>query len=267
MTMSNTSSTQPTVALIGTGNMSWQLVRVFNIAGISVMGVYGRDIEKVRAFCLDFEGVSALGMDDLFHCPADLIFACVSDQSIPELSASIFPKNALLIHTSGTVPLTQLPHDLRTGVFYPLQTFTKGKIVDFQKIPILLESKYPADFAVLHQLASLLSSHVLAADSAQRMRVHLAAVLACNFTNYLYTLASDVLEENHMEFRLLQPLIRETMEKAFSIGPKQGQTGPARRGDAPTIARHLGLLKENPLCQEVYQLLTKGIVARYQSDR
>ena len=181
----------------------------------------------------------------------------------------MLPENALIVHTSGTQPLDNLERwmgiysdvPVQTGVFYPLQTFTKGQpFMPFDEIPLCLEA---ADKATENQLVDLgqqISDVVYLMTSTERQLMHVAAVLAGNFTNHLLTLAHDLTESNGLEFNLLRPLIAETMRKGLATNnPAEVQTGPARRNDLTTIDTHLTLLAGYPQLSEIYQVMTQSI--------
>jgi predicted short-subunit dehydrogenase-like oxidoreductase (DUF2520 family) len=79
----------------------------------------------------------------------------------------------------------------------------------------------------------------------------------------MYHIAEEFLDERALDFDLLKPLIRETAEKAIDINPFSAQTGPARRGDAETIAKQLELLDGNPEYKQLYQLISAQILKKY----
>ena len=98
-------------------------------------------------------------------------------------------------------------HAERYGVFYPMQTFSKQREVDFQEVPFFIEAKRAEDTELLKAIASTLSEKVYEADSEQRKSLHLAAVFICNFTNHMYALAADLLEKYNLPFEVMLPLI------------------------------------------------------------
>ena len=59
-------------------------------------------------------------------------------------------------------------HAERYGVFYPMQTFSKQREVDFQEVPFFIEAKRAEDTELLKAIASTLSEKVYEADSEQR---------------------------------------------------------------------------------------------------
>jgi predicted short-subunit dehydrogenase-like oxidoreductase (DUF2520 family) len=150
---------------------------------------------------------------------------------------------------------------VRTGVFYPLQTFSREQpIMDFAGVPLCLEATEPDTEDELVKLGQGMSRIVYLVSSSERLLLHLAAVLACNFTNHLFSLARTLTISNGLEFSLLMPLIQETVRKGLSVtDPASVQTGPARRNDQTTIQAHLNLLHSQPLTADIYQLMTQSI--------
>lgn len=189
---------------------------------------------------------------------ADVYIISVSDNAIAEVSNNLPFTNRLVVHTSGTSELSVLNSKNRKGVFYPLQTFSKDKEIDFSSIPICLEAENDADFKTLEKLAQNLSQKVFDISSEQRKSLHVTAVFVCNFVNHMYTIGNQICEENNVPFEVLQPLILETAHKITTLKPEAAQTGPALRKDTKTINKHLEFLQESNY-QELYKLLTQSI--------
>lgn len=247
------------VVLIGSGNVAQHLIAAFlnaQILGseIELIQVYSRQTASV-SHLLDLEQITN-DLDTLAE--ADLYIIAVSDDAIGAISSQLSFKNRLVVHTSGSVPLNALDEDNRKGVFYPLQTFTKNKPVDFKIIPICLESENTTDYQLLDKVAKSISEKVFAINSNQRKALHVAAVFVNNFTNHLYQLGQEICQEHQVPFEILKPLIAETANKIMVLSPKQAQTGPAKRNDTTTIAVHEAFLSEaNHL--NIYKTLTQSI--------
>jgi predicted short-subunit dehydrogenase-like oxidoreductase (DUF2520 family) len=146
------------------------------------------------------------------------------------------------------------------GVFYPLQTFSKTRDVDFSDIPICIEACCDETCDALNLLAKEISNDVRKINSAQRQFIHLAAIFASNFTNHMYTLADEILEKENVSFDILLPLIRETAKKIESKSPKDAQTGPAIRGDMKIIEKHIQDLQSEPGKLVLYKIISKLIM-------
>lgn len=196
--------------------------------------------------------------------PADIYIIAVSDGAVGEVSRQLnVPSGAVVAHTAGGVGMDALSGDCpHRAVIYPLQTFSQGRRIDFSQVPLFIEYATPHAGEVIRELACALSSSVSEADSARRVRLHTAAVFACNFSNHLYAIAARLLEEDGLTFDVLKPLITETADKAVSTGdPASAQTGPAVRGDRSTMVRHMELLGREGWEEylKIYELLSQSI--------
>ena len=244
------------ITIIGYGNVAQHLIHAFQKSDdISIQQVFARNAEQNLHQNPELNFVS--NWDQLI--PADVFIIAVSDDSIAEVSAHLLLKNQLVVHTSGSVALEQISSQNRRGVFYPLQTFTKGKTVDFKAIPICIETEFSADLEILKKLAQAISEKMHIINSQQRRALHVAAVFVNNFTNHMYTLGSEICQENQVPFSILESLIAETASKITTLTPVEAQTGPAKRNDQQTISTHLDFLKGNEIRQNIYQILTQSI--------
>ena len=167
----------------------------------------------------------------------------------------------LILHTSGSTALQLLQkYTGKAGVFYPLQTFSKTKELNFRAVPICIEGASPDITKQVKELAQSISNNVYEVSSEQRRILHLAAVFACNFPNYLYGIAQTLLANHQLDFNLLRPLITETAEKVQEQLPADAQTGPAVRNDVSTMSKHLEMLANEPVMKDIYELLSQGII-------
>jgi len=245
------------ISLIGSGNVAHHLIHAFESSSeIELVQVFARRKKSVQIDISEEKIIS----DYKQLKQADLYIISVSDDAIVEVSNNLPFSDQLVVHTSGTKPMNILSDNNRKGVFYPLQTFSKSKVVDFKEIPICMETENPEDLKLLHKVANLISDKVFEIDSEKRKALHVAAVFVSNFVNHLYRIGEEICQENAIPFEVLKPLIVEVADKINYLNPKDAQTGPAQRGDRQTINVHLEFLKDNPNQQEIYQLLTQAIL-------
>ena len=245
------------VSIIGSGNVAYHLSKAFIASDkIELAQVYTRQKENV------FEHVDAHSVIDDFAAMtyADLYLIAVSDTAIEQVAAQLPFTDRLVAHTSGAMGLDFISSGNRAGVFYPLQTFSKHRNIDMRQVPICIESSDESDLKTLHIAAEAISDHVHKMDAVQRRALHVAAVFASNFTNHMYTIASEICAENNISFDILQPLISETSSKVVSMTPQKAQTGPAMRNDQVTVEGHLEFLN-NPDRKNIYSMLSKSISA------
>lgn len=242
--------------------MAWHLGQQLQRTRAQVIHVHSRTASSARAVaerldCAYGTDVGAIATD------ADLYLLAVSDGQIAAVTqqlAAHLPSGALVVHTSGATPSSVLSeYFARCGVFYPLQTFSKDRAVDFRQVPLCLLAQQPEDYRWLRALAAQMSDSVTAVSDAQRLRLHLAAVFVNNFTNHLQHISQSLVETEALPGELLLPLLRETIAKLDELPPAAAQTGPARRNDEATLERHLALLQATPDWQAVYQVLSDSI--------
>jgi predicted short-subunit dehydrogenase-like oxidoreductase (DUF2520 family) len=250
------------IGIVGSGNVASHLCHILKQKEFDLLGVYSRNRQTASEICVSLSIPLIENIEELAN--ADLIIACVSDDSltslIPQLS-NLSPT----VTTSGTVDVLKIEHTKEIGVFYPLQSFTKNKELSFEHIPIFIEAS-TANFAnSLKEIAQIISKEVHFLSALQRQQLHLAAVLVNNFTNHLMTLAAQQLEKENLSFSWLQPLLVETVEKLDFISPYEAQTGPARRNDLKTIENHLQLITNEDL-KQLYLQFTKSIQTTYSHD-
>lgn len=244
------------ITFIGYGNVAQHLIQAFlQNPDISIGQIFVREPLKAIPHAAGIEIIS----DWKLLTPADVFIIAVSDGAIGSVSNQIPLKNQLIVHTSGSVSLEEISSNNRRGVFYPLQTFTKGKQVNFKQIPICIETEFSADLEILQKISKSISDKSYIINSQQRRALHVAAVFVNNFTNHLYQLGSEICQENQIPFTILEALITETAAKVQHLTPLEAQTGPAKRKDQNTIDAHIDFLKSDATKQAIYKLLTQSI--------
>lgn len=250
------------ICLIGAGNLATHLAPALAGKGHRFVQVYSRTVSSagLLAQVLDCEAVTN---PELVRPDADLYICALKDDALRQVLPRIEFGSGLVVHTAGSLPMSILSDfTSRYGVFYPLQSFSKHRSLDLTKVPFFIEAALEKDLNILRDLASSLSDHVVQADSAQRKQMHLAAVFANNFVNYLYSIADDLVREKGIDFKYLLPLIEETAQKVRVLDPVHAQTGPAVRYDRSVMDVHLDALKEHPDWQLLYEALSRGIHER-----
>jgi len=247
------------ITIIGSGNVAQHLIKAFTKSElVEIVQVYSRKKETLSSL-IEFDKITS-DFEELQE--SDLYIIAVSDKAIADVSRQLPFQNRIVVHTSGAASLDVLDAKNRKGVFYPLQTFSKNKEIDFSIIPLCLEAENTFDFRVLETVAKSVSNAVFAINSDQRKALHVAAVFVNNFTNHLYHIGQEICEEHQVPFEILRPLIQETAEKINTLNPVDAQTGPAKRNDSVTIDAHLAYLtSENQ--KNIYKLITQSI----QDDR
>ena len=239
------------IVFIGAGNLATNLAHAFYRKGFRVVQIYSRTEESARTLA---QAVEADYTTSLASVVTD------AQPYIATRQEEAGKGKGLWVHTAGSIPMDIWKgHVERYGVFYPLQTFSKSRLVDFHEIPVFVEGSSDEEVHFLKQIASALSRKVLEANSEQRRNLHLAAVFTCNFTNHMYALAEHLLQKHGLPFDAMLPLIDETARKVHELSPRLAQTGPAVRYDMGVIGKHLDMLADDPEMQQLYRLLSDDI--------
>ncbi|MCP9611769.1 Rossmann-like and DUF2520 domain-containing protein [Coprobacter tertius] len=254
------------IVFIGAGNLATQLSLALQSAGHKISQIYSRTETSARELSDTLKTEYTTQIEQV-RPDADLYLFSVKDTVLPELIRHMPRNNGIWAHTAGSMPMNIFKTATeKYGVFYPLQTFSKHLDVTFSHIPIYIEGSDRNVTADLVALGKDLSDNVQVISSEQRKFLHLAAVFACNFTNYMYTIAADLLEEHDLSFTDLLPLIDETAAKIHKMPPVEAQTGPAIRYDRNVIEKHLDLLNHENT-REIYELLSKNIHKYYHKNK
>ncbi len=253
------------IVFIGAGNLATRLSLAMQRVGMQIGQVYSHTEASARQLatrlgCPWPNDLSALQED------GDLYVFSLKDTVLSDVISKVKPNNGMWVHTAGSMPMSVFEgYAQRFGVLYPLQTFSKGRNVNFDVIPIFLEANTDKNADYLKNIASALSENVRFMSSEKRRSLHLAAVFACNFTNHIYTLSYKLLENESIPADVLLPLIDETVSKIHSMPPAAAQTGPAIRYDENVINKHLAML-DDPDMQAIYRLLSQSIHKEAQNE-
>ena len=257
------------IALVGAGRVATNLAPALQQSGAEVVEVWSKSRSSAEALA-DRIGCKArwAALDGL-TCEADLYVIAVKDAVLTDVISQLHVgrEDALMVHTAGSMPLSVFADagHRRGGVFYPMQTFSKERAVDFSQVHFFVEAALESDVALLTSLASSLTGDeqlVHRSTSAMRRRLHLAAVFACNFVNHCCTLSDELLAESGLDFSVMLPLLDETVAKLHELPPAAAQTGPAVRRDENVMGMQKAMLADRPDLQRIYSLLSESIIEK-----
>lgn len=249
------------IIIIGTGNVAYHLTKALIQNKIPVKQIFGRNEKALEMFSQEFQIPSSHERLE----SAALYIIAVSDASVEEVSRYITQEDCLVAHTSGSLPKEVLQGSYRKASFYPLQTFSKTKDLDYSQIPFFIETESETDFNLLEKLGRSISEKVMAANYEKRKYIHLTAVFSCNFVNHLFSIAKEISDSQQIPFDFFLPLIDETVEKIHHLHPKEAQTGPAVRNDKRVLSLHEVLLADSEYLK-LYQMLNASIQKMYRLE-
>jgi len=251
-----------TISIIGAGNVGFHLAQRLYQCGFSIHQIYSRSLDNAQAAAQKVEAAAIHRLEQL-DTKATIYILAVKDDAIAAVAQQLPPlDHAIVCHTSGSVASTALSQFDNYGVFYPLQTFSKQKEVDFEQLPFCIFGNNEPTQTQLQATAQAICPNVYLINDQQRAVLHVAAVMVNNFSNFLFHAADDICQQEEVPFDILKPLIQETVNKIQQHAPKAVQTGPAIRNDQQTIHQHLQFLEKQPHYKKIYQLLTDSIQAQ-----
>ena len=243
---------------MGAGNVAIHLARAMQVSdNIELVQYYSRSLENSSYFDPEIKHTDNLNNLD----EADIYILALKDEVVEEFSKRLTHVKGLVVHTSGSLDLNALSSLSRSGVLYPIQTFTKERSFSLKTIPFGVECTNPEDIKLLKSMASILTDHPFELDSQARKRIHLAAVFANNFSNYMFTISKQLCDDNNLSFDLLKPIIKETAEKINYMSPEEAQTGPARRNDHMIMETQEAQLNSD--LGEIYRMISRSIQNKY----
>lgn len=253
------------VSFIGSGNVATQLALASLRAHISIINIYSKKFDNAQSLANKCDAKAVHQISDL-QKDIDLLILAVNDDALPTLAEQLKDFPCPVVHTAGSVPMSIINADVHPyGVLYPLQTISSHKELRLEKLPFFVEASSDTLRNTLEKYVYQLGAQFHEATSEQRLYIHIAAVFACNFSNYMYSIAYKLSEQHQIPFESLVPLIVETAEKLNAMNPMEAQTGPAKRNDEHTMQKHKHALSNEPLWLELYTLISEGIKKNQKS--
>jgi len=251
------------IIFIGAGNLATNLAEACIHAGHDILQVYSRTADSADEFGDAYECSAFIDINKI-RCDADVYIFALKDDALAEVAGRLAErvKDKLFIHTAGSMPMDVLPVEHR-GVLYPMQTFSKRRVVDFKHIPTFIEGASAEDLAKVRELAESITDKVTEMTSTDRVYLHLGAVFCCNFTNRCYAIAEKMLKEHGIPFDVMLPLIKETTKKVEKMSPLKAQTGPAIRWDENVIDKHMQMLDSDIDAKDIYSIMSENIHKEY----
>ena len=251
------------ITVIGTGNVALELCKLFLLNNFTIDAILGR-----KPFS-DASLSSDLFTSNYKNIPSnsDMYLISVSDNSYEEILSQIKLKNPFIVHTSGSLKSSSLEsNSLRWGCLYPLQTINKNRLTIWEQVPFYIEAAKKEDLSLLANVCSRNNLHYSIKNSNERNKMHIAAVIANNFTYYILSEVKEYCLKNNLQFHDLQPLIEKSIENILKHPPHSFQTGPAVRKDYQLIEKQLKVLENEIDLHLIYQILSKKILKKYQNE-
>jgi predicted short-subunit dehydrogenase-like oxidoreductase (DUF2520 family) len=248
------------VLIIGAGNVATVLARLSQKAGHQIVQVLSRSITSAKVLADELQCPYTNDFNQL-DTSADIYLVAMSDAALNGLQENIRLKDQLIVHTAGAISKDVFRSvSTNFGVLYPLQSLRKEEKNEELQIPLLVDGNSENSSKLIEAFAITISAQVQIISEEDRKKLHVAAVVVNNFTNYLFTLASDYCKNEHVSFDLLYPLIDALVSRLHHHNPAEMQTGPALRKDTVTLEKHLRLLQLHPKLKSIYLKMSDSIM-------
>ena len=252
------------ICLIGAGNLATQLGMTLEEKGHQIVQIWSRTAKSASELASKLACPFTTDISSIVS-ETDIYIIAISDTAIESVLAKRSWGDKMVAHTAGSTPMSILaPYCKNFGVFYPFQTFTIAKKVDFEHVPVCIEANTSQNLEILNELAKSISQNIRFFDSVQRQQIHLAAVFVCNFVNHFYSIGEELLKEKGIDFEILKPLILETASKVVFQSPESSQTGPASRNDKVVMEKHLAMLANHPDLKIFYSMISERIIQTHK---
>lgn len=274
----------PTLNIVGCGNVGKVLGRLWSSQGVfRVQDVLNRSPDSAAA-AVAFIGAGRAIAEWQDLRPADVVLLGTPDDAIGGTCATLAAhgglQNATVFHCSGALASDILAPAAAAGAatasVHPIRSFAGPEQVaaGFSGTWCGIEGDRRA-VDLLTQAFSAIGARLVPVDPAFKSVYHSAAVFA---SNYLVTLLDTALEAyvragvpREDAQKLLEPLVRGTIDNVFRMGTTAALTGPIARGDLATVVRqYKAVAAWDRQAGRLYKLLGKRtavIAARRRAGR
>ena len=151
------------IILIGAGNLATNLGMALCKAGHTIIQVYSRTMVSAETLAKKLHAQPTTDIEKLAS-NADIYIVALKDNVIASLLPDLTKgrEDRFFVHTAGSMPADIFkPYVKQYGVLYPMQTFSKTRLVSFEHIPCFIEANTPQTLQTIQQLASSLCDRVI----------------------------------------------------------------------------------------------------------
>ncbi len=244
------------ISIIGSGNVAWAIGKRLQSKKCNIHEVYSRNTETGKDLSKELNADfidNVKEMDPL----VEIFIVAVNDDAIKSIARKIPNTRSLIIHCSGSTPLSALPQ-MNRAVIWPLRSIAKGQRMTWKDLNMVMEADTDLASIKALDLIQTLGSKAVRMDSKERKTAHLVAVILNNFSNHLLHMADVLCDERGMDRRIFQDLMAHTLQ--YSGPAIDSQTGPAAREDMKVMERQMRLLNKHPHFKDVYQVISESIM-------
>jgi len=246
------------IVIIGSGKVATWMGKTFMKNNHEIVQVYSREKKHAENLAAVLKAEYTSELHEL-NTTANLYLIAIADNGIEEVLSNLPRLKGIIINTSGSMDISILKNVSQNyGVMWPMVSVTK-EMSEAEDFAMIIEASDDETGNKLNSIASLFTNKIIVLSYQQRQLLHLAAVFSNNFPNHLIALAQKLLNENKIDITVLQPMLKNMLEKLQKYPAKELQSGPALRNDTVTMQKHLELLKDKPQLEEIYEVLSESI--------
>jgi predicted short-subunit dehydrogenase-like oxidoreductase (DUF2520 family) len=240
-----------TLTIIGCGNVGKTLARLWvSNRTLTVLDVLNRTTESAQR-AISFIGAGCAASDYANLRPADIYMIATPDDRIAaccdELArAGYLSADTVVFHCSGALPSIELRSAIREGAsvasIHPIRSFAVPEQVaqNFSGTYCGVEGD-PHALAILGEAFSGIGAELVPIQAVSKTLYHSAAVFACNYLPTLLDVAQEAYVKSgipsDIALKLMEPLVRETIDNIFRLGPANALSGPIARGDMVMVEK------------------------------
>ena len=244
-----------TVGVIGSGNLSRALIPYLLSTGISLSGIWARNVGSARRLSRE-NGVPAYTILSALVQLSDIVVLAVSDDAILALARRIALnpiEGKLFVHSGGCLSINVLNPIAQAGghtaVVHPLMSLVqqKWKSNPLISTPIGLVSSSAKWRKIIGNWLKANGHPVFSIPAGSRGLYHAGAVMACAGIHQVFLSSARLLsEETGLTIRQAMTYLAPMSEVALQVAvhdPAASISGPWSRKDSNTVRLHLDALR------------------------
>jgi len=246
-----------TFSILGGGNLGVNLTYALSSKGYRFKYVYKKSKFKIYSSNIE-KSLKKIVLN------SDVFFLSVQESRIEDLVKEIENvgnlSEKIFFHTSNSLTSDELIPLKEKGAlvasFSPLQTFSSFYNDEdiFKSVCFLFEGDGEA-LKTAKKISSDLGAHCMEVEKSLKIYFHIGAVASSNFLNSLMRFADiQIKKGGGNDYKILLPLVRQTLNNIEKNGLEMSLTGPADRKENEIILKHMELLSGED--KKLYEILT-----------
>jgi predicted short-subunit dehydrogenase-like oxidoreductase (DUF2520 family) len=265
----------PGVAIVGPGRVGQALGKLLAGAGVPVRYVAARRLAAARRAVRFIGSGQAVGLGDSRLAEASVLILATADSAIGEVARNLAGlrrdwSGKVALHTCGSLPASVLGPLARRGAvigsLHPFQTIPNPRagIRNLKRCYWGVEGDAAAR-RIATQYVRALHGVAFSVKPSAKTLYHLSAFLVCPTVVTLMDRSERLLRKSGVPAKIARPMlgrfVAETVRNFVELGGRRALTGPAARGDWPTLERHLAALRRvSPEFVPVYIELVRAML-------